>query len=99
LWEFSIAIVVVIIAVLGIWCFIGLGAKHAAESNLNNIQLQVAHEAEEQYAIAKRNGSPMDIYVRAGLVAEAYLQAKDEVNYKKWKQIETEAAIAAGIKK
>ncbi|HQN47581.1 MAG TPA: hypothetical protein PK034_11095 [Rugosibacter sp.] len=37
-----------------------------------------------QYEITKRNGSAIDICIRAGAVAEIYLQAKDEPNYKKW---------------
>jgi len=33
----------------------------------------------------------------AGLVSAAYLQAKDEANYNKWKEIEKEDARAAGM--
>lgn len=39
----------------------------------------------------------MDAYVQAGLVAAAYLQIKDEVNYEKWKEIETQLAKKIGL--
>lgn len=57
----------------------------------------VAKDAEEKYYIAERNGDKMEIYVHAGIVAAAYLQAKDEENYKKWKTIEEEKKRDAGI--
>lgn len=66
----------------------------AAEQQLDRIENQVAQDAEEQYNIAKRNGNKMDAYVHAGMVAAAYLQAKDEPNYKKWKEIENQEAKA-----
>ena len=39
----------------------------------------------------------MQTYVQASLVAAAYLQAKDEVNYNKWKAIEKAEAKNAGM--
>ncbi len=88
-----------IIVIAGIWYFKGGGAEKMAQSDLSEAQIQeqIIHDAETQYEVAKRNGSPMDIYVRAGIVAEAYLQANDQENYKKWKQIEADAAIEAGV--
>lgn len=70
--------------------------KEQIKERMNNIKgessddiyTQVILDAEQQYEIAKNGGDKTDIYVHAGLVAAAYLQAKDEVNYKKWKQIE-----------
>ncbi|MCL9804485.1 hypothetical protein NAT51_03065 [Flavobacterium amniphilum] len=47
--------------------------------------------------LLKKSGNTMDAYVHAGLVAAAYLQAKDELNYNKWKAIEKEEAKNAGI--
>jgi tetratricopeptide (TPR) repeat protein len=44
----------------------------------------------DQFEIVKRNGNSVDIAVRAGIIAEAYLNIKDESNYKKWKAVEAE---------
>lgn len=68
------------------------------ESNMNSIYTKVANDAVDQYYIAKRSGDKMQTYVQAGMVCAAFLQAKDEENYKKWKEIEKEDAEAAGIK-
>jgi hypothetical protein len=66
-------------------------------NNMHDIELQVAADAEEQYKIAKRSGHVMDAYIHAGLVAAAYLQAKDEANYQKWKEIEKAEAARANL--
>lgn len=55
---------------------------------LNDIYIQTARDFEKQYEIVKRNSSAIDACVHASLVAEAWLQANDESNYKKWKRIE-----------
>ena len=81
-----------------IWFFFGGGLEKQAAKDLQKIKQQVAADAVKQYGIAKRSGSAMDAYVQAGFVAAAYLQAKDEVNYKKWKKIEKEEAARAGIR-
>jgi len=75
------------------------GVEEAAKQQLNEIEVQVAQDAVKQYEIAVKGGDKMDIYVHAGLVAAAYLQAKDEENYKKWKEIENKAGEEAGIPK
>ncbi len=49
---------------------------------------QVAKDAVEQYEIASRHGAASDICVHAMMVSAAYLQAKDEPNYARWKQTE-----------
>jgi hypothetical protein len=46
----------------------------------------------QEYEIANRHGSKIDICVHAGLVAAAYLQAKDESNYQRWKSVERKIA-------
>jgi hypothetical protein len=60
-------------------------------SLFGEIEHKVAEDSAKQYAIVEREGDPMEVYIQAGLTAAAYLQAKDEVNYKKWKQIEKNA--------
>jgi hypothetical protein len=71
--------------------------EERAQAGLSRIKQQVAEDTVKQYEIAKRNGSAIDAYVHAGLVAAAYLQAHDESNYQKWKEIEASEAVTAGI--
>lgn len=68
-----------------------------AADQMQSIENQVAKDAEEQYYIALRQGDKMQIAVQASMVSAAYLQAKDEPNYNKWKAIEKEANKAAGL--
>ena len=90
----KIAVVVIILIVgfsfAGIFMWYGLvgGLQKQAAKNLNGIYGNVAADAMTQYEITKRNGNAIDVCIHAGLVSAAFLQAKDEVNYKKWKEIE-----------
>lgn len=63
----------------------------------NQIQQKVIDNAEAQYNIAKRQGTQMDTCVQAGIVAAAYLQAKKEDSYKRWKDTEAYECNAAGM--
>lgn len=72
-------------------------APSYVQKEMDKISVQIAVDAEKQYEIAKRSGTASDAYVNAGLVAAAYLQAKDEPNYIKWKGIEAQEASRAGI--
>lgn len=69
-----------------LWYFIGGGLEN-----------KVADDAVKEYEIAKRNGTRMDVCVHAGLVAAAYLQAKDEGKYREWKATEKSDCAAAGL--
>jgi len=80
-----------------IWYFFGGGLDNQVKSEMQKIENQVAADVVEQYEIAKKNGTAMDAYVAAATVSAAYLQAKDEENYKKWKAIEKEEAKRAGM--
>src|SRR3954452_8837203 len=62
---------------------LSLWPSHAVTS----LRQQVAEDAANQYWIAKKNGGGMDAYVHAQLAQEAYLQAADEINYRKWRDI------------
>lgn len=77
--------------------FFGGGLESQAKTEMEKIENQVAEDAISQYEIAKRAGSAMDAYVQAGIVAAAFLQAEDEINYKKWKKIEEEEAKNVGL--
>ncbi|WP_422104638.1 hypothetical protein [Winogradskyella sp.] len=81
-----------IITAILLYFLFGGGLEEKARNELDKIELQVALDAEKQYEIAKNSGSDMDAYVQAGFVAAAYLEANDEVNYRKWKKIETQLA-------
>jgi len=61
------------------------------------MRTNVAAQFVEQYQIAKRQGKPTDVCVQAGIVAAAYLQAKDEAGYQQWKRTEQEDCRRAGI--
>jgi general stress protein YciG len=87
--------VIIFIGVL--WYFFGGGMDKQVANDMQKIENQVATDAEKQYEIAKKGGDKMQTYVQASLVAAAYLQAKDEVNYNKWKAIEKEEAKNAGM--
>jgi len=89
-------------AYTAVLCVLVVGCDRAAfnkhvEEEVNRIELQVAEDTEKQYVIAKRSGDAMDAYVQASLVAAAYLQAKDETNYQKWKAIEKSEARNVGL--
>lgn len=92
------AILGVFIFFFSIYYFFGGGLEDQALKEMNKIENYVAVDAEKQYRIAKKNGSEMDAYVSASLVVAAYLQANDEVNYKKWKVIENRHAKNIGLK-
>jgi len=81
----------------GIWFWFGGGLEKRAQMNMSHIEQQVAENTVKEYDIARRSGSAMDAYVHAGFVAAAYLQAKDEANYQKWKGIESKEARRAGM--
>lgn len=61
------------------------------------LQGSVAGDFEEQYDVAKRGGDSMQMCVHAGIVSAAYLQAKDETNYRRWQAIEISDCRAAGL--
>lgn len=78
-------------------------ARGMAENSLpiipseDQIHQEVINDSEKQYNIAKRQGTQMDACVQAGFVAAAYLQAKKEDGYRRWKNIEAYECSAAGV--
>lgn len=68
----------------------------AIDVSMDPIYKKVCSDAVEQYNIAKRNGTPIDVCAHAGMVAAAFLQAKDEANYAQWKKTETTDCTKAG---
>jgi len=91
------AVVAVLIFAAIIWFYFGGGLEQQTATTISGIEKQVANDAVTQYNIAARNGTSMDNCVQAGMVTDAYLQAKDEPNYKTWKDREARDCNAAGV--
>lgn len=77
--------------------FYGGCLDHQVQRDMQRLEIQTAQDAERQYQIAKEHGSAMDAYVAAMGCSAAYLQAKDEFNYDRWKKIEKKEARRAGM--
>lgn len=90
----ALAIVALIFISIGIFGWMTISQ---IPTTMHGIHQQVADDAVRQYEIAKRNGTAIDAYVAAEMVAAAYLQAKDEPNYQKWKRIVAAEADRAGM--
>ena len=60
---------------------------------------KVARDAVDQYQISRSGGDKIQICVQAGLVAAAYLQAKNQLKYVEWKEKERADCAAAGLPK
>lgn len=95
----SIWSVVGALALLGLaaWFFFGGGLDQQVARDMDAINSQVANDAVAQYQIAERNGGPMDKCLAAQMVMAAFLQAKDEPNYIKWKGVQQTQCTAAGL--
>jgi|ERR1035437_219781 hypothetical protein len=91
------AIITLIVLGFGIWYFWGGGMDKQVQTSMQEIENKVASDAVEQYRIAERQGDKMQICVQAGFVSAAYLQAKDEANYRTWKETEKQTCAAAGL--
>jgi hypothetical protein len=65
--------------------------------DLQDLHRRVIDDAITQYGITQRSGTAMDRCLRAGLVAEAYLQANQESGYKEWKNTEQWDCLKAGV--
>lgn len=64
---------------------------------MQDIHRQVIDDAVTQYNITARQGTDVDRCVHAGLVAEAFLQAHQEVGYQEWKKVQHTDCKAAGV--
>lgn len=71
--------------------------QEIAQKQVNDIQTQVAKDYEARYEIAIKNNNLTDAYTQASITAAAYLQAKDEANYLKWKAITNDLAVKIGM--
>lgn len=90
-WINAVVGLVLTVAILG-----GAGAWGVASLRWSAARL--AADAEEQYQIQLDAGAGhVDLGVRAGLVAECYLQAQDREGYRRWKAVEQQHMRAAGV--
>jgi hypothetical protein len=73
-------------------------AVSAASTHHNDpLHQAVIDDVLGQYRMVERSGTATDRCVRAGLVAEAYLQAHDEPNYDHWKATRDAQCARAGM--
>jgi len=79
------------------YMFYGGGVEKEAAETMRTIEQQVAQDAVAQYNITKQSGTAIDQCVHAGMVAAAYLQAKDQSSYATWKATERQDCAAAGV--
>lgn len=101
LWKLALLVVAGVPAML---CGVGAvgfalskGTASVGSATMGAIHDQVAADSIEQYEMVKRtNGSAVDACVRAGLVAESFLQGKNEAKYQEWKAVEARDCEAAG---
>lgn len=80
------SVVSIFIVIWLLWSFFGGG-----------IQKKVAFDMTQQYNIAKKGDDAIQTCVQAGIVAASYLQARDELKYQEWKEIERNDCRKAGI--
>lgn len=74
-----------------------LDVPKTAEQYMKDNAYKVAADYIEKYEIALIQGDEIQICVQAGLVSAAFLNAKDQEQYNKWKSIEANRCEEAGI--
>ncbi|HSY28547.1 MAG TPA: hypothetical protein VK832_13650, partial [Burkholderiaceae bacterium] len=72
-------------------------ASASAKDPMQVIYEKVAIDAIAHYRVAKQNGTPADACASLLPVTSSFLQAKDQVKYKMWKQIQKNECAAAGL--
>jgi flagellar basal body-associated protein FliL len=92
-----IKILFVIFIVLFLIGSFAASIPQTASQAIKPYQEQVAIDFEAQYAAVVESGTAIDRCIRAGLVAEGYLQAANTEKYKEWKQVEKADCKAAGV--
>lgn len=78
----------------------GFSAKQFLTTpSMQDIENKVATDAVAQYEIVKRSGDAVQTCVHAGMVSAAFVQAKDEANFKIWHETEKVDCAKAGMPK
>ena len=81
-------------------CFIVIGTVSTAVYvgvGMKGIENKAVNEVLKEYRLAKSGGDKIEICVVAGIVVAGYRQAKDKVNYLRFKKIQKRDCKAAGI--
>lgn len=81
----------------GAWFLFGGGLEQQAGTSMDRIEDQVAADSVRQYNLSRQGGDPIEVCVYAGLVSASYLQAEDQPNYLKWKDVEKADCKNAGM--
>ncbi len=63
---------------------------------IDRVAIDAIHRLE---IVARNGGRAMDMCVQAGAVTAALLYAKEEIQYRKWKEVERKACEAAGLRR
>jgi len=94
-------VLLAVLGVLGVVAYFTIGREsqeRQVQQAMSDIENKVATDAVQQYEIAKRQGDPMQTCVQAGMVSAAFLQAKDEASYTRWKATEQADCARAGLR-
>lgn len=93
------AVLVTFLVLFIIAFLIGLAMPTGDEVNdmMDDTYSTVAKDYVAQYQMAKASGTYADRCVRAGLVAEAYMQANDFHNYSQWLAVRGADCAEAGV--
>ena len=73
-------------------------ATKTAEQRQQDRAYKVADDYIQKYEIALQQGDEMQICVQARLVSTAFLNAKDQEQYNKWKAVESQRCEEAGVR-
>lgn len=96
--KFGKIALIVFAIILGVAYFAEGGVEDTlVENQMQKTYNKVTKDAIEQYNIVKKTGDAIQAYTQAEMVAQAFLQAKDEENYNKWKKIAEEWKKKAGM--
>jgi hypothetical protein len=87
----------IILFVIALLIGLAMPSPEEVDKVMEDIETQVAQDAEEQFRISERVGSSIDRCVQAGFVAAAWLQANNEAKYQEWKQVEYTQCNRAGV--
>jgi hypothetical protein len=89
--------IVIVLLVVGFFVAENTIGYNPSHDYLHDIKQNVAYDAVQQYEMAARGGDKMQMYSQASLCVAAYLQAKDEENYRKWLAIQHDLAKQLNI--
>lgn len=96
----KLVLVLVLVSLAGSWTGckeVQKGMEQEVVESLDDTAEVLAADTIKEYEIAKRSGSAMDACLRAGLVAEFYLSAKNEADFKKWTAVKKKDCRRAGL--